>query len=121
MKHSILVPILMLVFAIVGSVCHGDVITVGKAGGVDYSTIQAAINAYQDHDLVLVKEGTYTGSGNCDLNITKSLRLYGVHGPEGCVIDCEHAARGMSVISTTQGGHRAGIAPYVHMEGFTIT
>ena len=60
-----------------------------------FDSIQEAINAVADGNMVVVLEGTYTGSGNRDLDLLgKTIGLYGLAGPEGCIIECEHQGRG---------------------------
>ncbi len=53
-------------------------------------SIQAAIDAAQERDTVLVAAGTYTGDGNRDLDFGgTNLVLKSEAGPELTVIDCE--------------------------------
>ena len=56
----------------------------------EYSTIQSAIDAAEDGDIVLVADGTYTGSGNRDISYKgKAITVMSENGPESTVIDCE--------------------------------
>lgn len=59
-----------------------------------YPTMQAAINAAAvSGDTVLVADGTYTGSGNRDLDfLGKSLTFRSVNGAARTVIDCQGTA-----------------------------
>ncbi|UCD30563.1 MAG: right-handed parallel beta-helix repeat-containing protein, partial [Planctomycetota bacterium] len=80
----------------------------------EYPTIQAAIDAAIDMDIVLVADGTYTGPGNKDLDFRgKSITVRGENGPSTCTIDCEGAGRGFHF--------RSGENSDAIVEGFTIT
>ncbi|MEW6607812.1 MAG: right-handed parallel beta-helix repeat-containing protein, partial [bacterium] len=58
----------------------------------DYSTIQAAINAANNGDTVLVANGTYAGTGNKELTWSgKVITVRSVNGPDNCIIDCENS------------------------------
>ena len=55
-----------------------------------YSTIQAAIDTAVEGDTVVVADGTYTGSGNRDIEFKgKSITVKSENGPQNCIIDCE--------------------------------
>ncbi|MCP4001588.1 MAG: DUF5011 domain-containing protein, partial [Gammaproteobacteria bacterium] len=63
--------------------------------GNPFNTIQDALDAALDNDLIQLAAGTYTGIGNKDLNYTgKPLMLISGNGAENCIIDCEGAGRG---------------------------
>ncbi len=56
----------------------------------DYLTIQAAINAAGEGDMVVVADGTYTGEGNRDIDFKgKAITVRSENGPENCIIDCQ--------------------------------
>ena len=54
------------------------------------ATIQAALNAAEGGDTVLVADGRYTGPGNRGLTFNgEAIHLRSAGGAEACVIDCE--------------------------------
>ncbi len=56
----------------------------------DYATIQAAIDAAQPGDTVLVADGTYRGPGNRDIDfLGKAITVQSEHGAATCIIDCQ--------------------------------
>ena len=60
-----------------------------------YGTIQAAIDASIDGETVLVRDGTYTGAGNKNLDLSgKAITVCSEYGPASCIIDCENFDRG---------------------------
>ncbi len=79
-----------------------------------YQTIQLAIDAAQNADIVLVASGTYTGTGNFDLNYKgKSITVKSADGPDNCIIDAEGNGRGFIFVNGETG--------LSVLEGFTIT
>ncbi|MFC1764119.1 hypothetical protein ACFL6U_18845 [Planctomycetota bacterium] len=90
--------IISLVFGIVGSI-HADTWIVGSSPLADFTTIQAAVDASRDGDVVLVENGTYTGEGNRDIDPRgRAITIASVEGPSRCVIDCQ---------ATVSSQHRA--------------
>jgi len=56
----------------------------------EYSTIQSAINASFDGDVILVADGIYTGTGNRDIDFqAKAITVRSINGPNECIIDCQ--------------------------------
>ncbi len=54
-----------------------------------YATIQAAITAAVDQDVILIADGTYTGAGNTNLDfLGKEITVKSENGPLNCIIDC---------------------------------
>jgi hypothetical protein len=85
---------------------------------LQYPTIQSAINASSNSDTIIVLDGTYTGSGNRDINFHgRAITLKGLGGPENCIIDCEgtysHPHRGFYF-------HSAEDSDSI-LDGFTVT
>ena len=63
----------------------------------DRLTIRAGIKASVDGDTVLVADGTYTGTGNKNLDFEgKALTVLSENGPDFTVIDCENSGRGFN-------------------------
>jgi len=59
-----------------------------------FPTIQAAINAAEDYDMVLVADDTYTGEGNRGLDFGgKAITVRSENGPNNCIIDCQNLGR----------------------------
>ncbi len=61
-----------------------------------YNTIQQAIDAAEEGQVITLPDRTYTGSGNKNLNFHgKHITLQSEGGPDGCIIDCEGWGRGL--------------------------
>ena len=80
----------------------------------NYPTIQAAIDAADNYDVVLVADGNYTGNGNKNLDFRgKAITVCSENGPNNCTIDCENSGRGFRF--------RRGEDENSVLDGFTIT
>ncbi len=68
-----------------------ETIVVKSNGNGDYPTIQEAIDAASDGDVIQLENGTYKGPGNRDLSFHgKALRVASASdNPMSCIIDCE--------------------------------
>jgi hypothetical protein len=67
----------------------------------DFPTIQAAIDAAVDGDVIEIDRGTYSGPQNQDIQFQgKAITVRGVAGPSNTIIDC--GGDGVSA----EGGHR---------------
>ncbi len=79
-----------------------------------YPTIQAAMDAANPGDTVLVANGTYTGEGNLFLNFNgKAIVVKSENGPENCIIDCQSS--GIEAFQLYTGENREAV-----IEGFKI-
>lgn len=67
---------------------------VSPDGTGDFPTIQAAIDAAINGDIIALTDGTFTGDGNRDIHyLGKAITVQSQNGnPEACVIDCEGTA-----------------------------
>jgi hypothetical protein len=80
----------------------------------DYSTIQQAVNASSDGEIIEVAPGVYSGSGNWDIDFQgKAITVRSEAGPQYTTIDC------------SSQGHRGfyfhrGEGPDSILRGFTI-
>lgn len=110
---------MILVFSLwIVSITVARTIYVDDVGPADFNTIQAAINDANDGDTIIVADGTYTGTGNRDIDfLGKAITMRSENGPKKCIIDCN---------GTQAELHRGlyfhnGEGPDSVLDGFTIT
>jgi len=83
-----------------------------------YSTIQAAIDATENNDMVMVADGLYFGHGNRDIDFHgKAITVKSQNGPANCVIQCQGTE-----FEPRRGFHfHSGEDACSVVQGFTIT
>ncbi|HIJ89325.1 MAG: right-handed parallel beta-helix repeat-containing protein [Desulfobulbaceae bacterium] len=88
MKKTWYAGILALVLLVSGTMASAATIRVP----LTQPTIQAAITAAVDNDVILIADGTYTGVGNTNLDFSgKKIIVRSENGPRNCIIDCTGA------------------------------
>lgn len=61
----------------------------------DHGTIQEAIDASGNGDVIIVADDTYTGANNKNLDFGgRAITVKSENGPDACIIDCEGSERG---------------------------
>ncbi len=104
-------PVLLGVFIILTSISFAAADTFEVPS--DFPTIQQAINAASDYDIIVVDDDVYTGVNNVNLDFEKKkITLRSRNGAEGCVINGGLAARAFIF----QNGEDSETV----VEGFTI-
>ena len=80
----------VLFFLCLAAPAFARTVVVDQNGLKDYTNIQAAINGANNGDIIIVNPGTYTGTGNRDIDfLGKAITVRGSTGdPNNCVIDC---------------------------------
>ncbi|MBN1884346.1 MAG: T9SS type A sorting domain-containing protein [Candidatus Krumholzibacteriota bacterium] len=88
--------------------CGPQTYVVKADGSGDHPTIQAAIDAATAGSLILLSDGTFTGSGNRDVSVGIPCTIRSESGdPAACVIDCqgnETTPRRALTIQSVTGG-----------------
>jgi len=96
-----------------------QVITVDDDGSADHTTIQAAIDASNNGDIIVVHPGTYTGAGNYNINFAGRAITVNSTDPQdqavvaATIIDCGYQGRGF-YFGTSEGTNSV-------LDGLTIT
>jgi len=66
------------------------------SSGNPFDTIQAALDAAVDYDIIELADGTYVGIGNRNLSYGgKDVLLHSTNGAQNCIIDCEENTGGI--------------------------
>jgi predicted outer membrane repeat protein len=88
-------------------------------GSGDFPTIQEAIDAVVDGDVIELADGVFTGEGNRDLDLLgRAITIRSRSGdPESCIINCEGSESEPHRGLIFQSGEGAGTV----LEGLTIT
>ncbi|MCP4312894.1 MAG: right-handed parallel beta-helix repeat-containing protein [Bacteroidetes bacterium] len=113
------ITLILLIWGLTGLLFAGftprvEAATIYVGPGETYTTIQAGIDAAVAGDIVVVRDGTYTGTGNKDLDFYgKAITLRSEHGAATTIIDCENSGRGFYFHS--------GETISSVVDGFTIT
>ncbi|MFC1572431.1 right-handed parallel beta-helix repeat-containing protein [Candidatus Eisenbacteria bacterium] len=99
--------------------CGNNIYLLQPDGLGDFPTIQTAIDAAADGDIIELADGLFAGDGNRDIDfLGKALTVRSQSGdPEACIIDCDGSAG-----SPHRGfAFRTGEGPGSVLEGLTIT
>jgi hypothetical protein len=84
-------PVLLLL--LLCGAAHATTYYVDPYGGGDFPTIQAAVDACADGDIVILGEGIYQGAGNRDIDfLGKAIMVRASYGESFCLIDCQGSA-----------------------------
>ncbi|MBN1436379.1 MAG: right-handed parallel beta-helix repeat-containing protein [Sedimentisphaerales bacterium] len=106
---------LMLVLSLFAASAYAGDLWVGT--GQPYSNIRSAITAAGNGDVVIVKDGIYTGTDNTNLDFAgKTITVQSENGPDNCIIDCQNAANSTAFNFFMTGEPAAAV-----VDGFTIT
>ena len=83
---TVIIALLMLD---VSALVRAATLKVAQDGSEQYAKIQSAVDAASNGDTVVVADGTYSGSGNRDIDFHgKSLTVKSQNGPTKTIIDC---------------------------------
>lgn len=112
--HLTSVSVLACVWALMSTaIGAASTLYVCADGSGDYTTIQAAIDAANDGDVIVLCDGVYAGTGNKNISFGgKSVTLRSENGSANCIIDLEGDGRAFFVY--------AGEDSTTTIEGITI-
>jgi pectin methylesterase-like acyl-CoA thioesterase len=90
-----LFSIVAVLVLVVAGTAFGTIYVISPDGLGDYPTIQAAVNAATDGDIIELTDGTFTGDGNRDIAVpSRPITIRSQSGNcTDCVIDCQGNAR----------------------------
>lgn len=94
--NSLLIAVVMHVLSVP---LHADNLTVEADGSGDYATIQDAISAATDGDVIWMGDGIYTGPMNKNLDLDGKaivVRSFS-NDPTTCIIDCQSSGHGFNI------------------------
>ena len=88
--------VIMLALLAGAQPARADTLVVRPDGTGDFPTIQMAVEAATEGDVILLAGGTFTGPGNRDVDfLGKTITVRSLSGyPASCIVDCEQAGRG---------------------------
>lgn len=79
---------------------HGTAFAIDRHVPGEYATIQAAVDASADGDVIILADGIYTGPGNASVDLLgKAITVRSESGPEACIIDAEQQPGGFRLVS----------------------
>ncbi len=111
--RGLAVPLL----ALTPGLLHAATLNVPSAS---YPTIQSGVDAARSGDTVLVADGTYSGSGNRDIDFHgKSLTVTSQNGPTKTIVDCG-GFKSKDGSGNHRGFHVHSGEPKAIISGFTI-
>jgi hypothetical protein len=111
---------LLFSFLCLFSPAFARTITVKSDATGDYPTIQAAIDAAVTDDVINLQPGTYTGTGNRDIDFKgKAITVRGATGePNDCVIKCSEGNCSCNGILFQSSEDSNSIVESVTIQGF---
>jgi len=115
-NNRVLWILILVLFPLTG---QGATHVVNPEGTGDFPTIQAAILAAGEGDVIELTDGTFTGDGNLDLDfLGKAITVRSQSGdPDLCIIDCDGSSE-----DPHRGFHfHSGKGPDSRVEGIEIT
>jgi hypothetical protein len=94
----------------------GATYVVNPDGTGDFPTIQAAVNAAVNGDVIELGDGTFTGAGNRDVSyLGKAITIGSQGGTEACIINCAGGGLHRAFLFVSGEGSNSTL------EGVTIT